>query len=138
MIYAVGPQAESDRVSPITPSLRVLRFALAAAVMFAVGLGSCVIAVWLVLEPVVLTGAVGDELRQSLPAHIEQTSPGQGDPAPPAVTPQSIEERMLVGQGADGMGIATQQQPGELQNVTAPINRSGQRLRCAHNAASVR
>ena len=104
MIYAVGPNAEGDGVSSMTPSFRLLRFALAAAAMFAVGLSGCVVVVWLVLQPVGLSGAVGEPF----PSHV-------------------------VGE----FGVAVQQ-PAEMPDLTALIAQPAQRLRCAHNAASVR
>ena len=103
MIYSVGPHAEGDRMSPMTPSLRLLRFALAASAVFAVGLSGCALVVWLVLQPVVPTGA------QPFPSHPAE----------------------------DRVGLVMQQ-PAGMQDATTLINRSAQRLRCAHNAASVR
>jgi len=103
LIYSIGPHAEGERLSPMTPSLRLLRFALAASAMFAVGLSGCALVVWLVLQPAVPTGV------QPFPSHPVD----------------------------DGVGLVMQQ-PAGMQDATTLLNKSAQRLRCAHNAASVR
>jgi len=145
LIYAVGSDGDGDRITPMRPWPALLRFALAVMVMLAVGLGGGVMVIWLVLAPNIPTGVAADELRAPFPAQIGQTH-DQHDARPPptvtkqpAVIPPTAEQRGLVIQGADRMSATVKERPAARPQMMAPVAyHTGHRLRCAHNAASVR
>lgn len=146
MIYAVGPDADGDRMTPMRPSPALSRFVLAAMAMLAAGFSSGVMAIWLVLAPIIPTGAAGEQMRQPFPSYIGQTTPDQRGAEPTAVitdqssvTPPTAEQQGLVSQGADGTSAIVDQRPDETPEMMEPaLSHADQRLRCAHNAASVR
>jgi hypothetical protein len=145
LIYAVGPGADGDRMTPMRPSHSLSRFMLAAIAMLAAGFSSGVMAIWLVLAPIIPTGAAGEQMRQPFPPYIGQTTPDQrGEPTAvitdqSSLTPPTAEQQGPVSQGADGTSAIVDQRPDEMPELMAPaLSRADQRLRCAHNAASVR
>ena len=111
MVYAVGPAAEGDRKTQMSAGPAWFRFGLAAVAMLAVGFGSGVIAIWLVLAPIIPTGAAGAQMRQLLPSQVGQTSPSEHGAESTAVVmgqsylaPPAIEQSGLVSQGVEGTG----------------------------------
>ena len=143
MIYAVGPDGDGDRIDPMRPWPALLRFALAVMVMLAFGLGGGVMVIWLVLAPNIPTGVAADELRAPFPAQIGQTLDQHGAGPPPTVTeqpaviPPTAEQPVI--QGADRMSTIVKERPAARPQMMAPVAyHTGHRLRCAHNAASVR
>ena len=72
MIYAVGPDCDGDRIAAMRPGPAWLRSALAAIAILAVGCGSGVMVVGLVLGPNISTGAAEEALRAPFLAQIGQ------------------------------------------------------------------
>ena len=111
MVYAVGPAAEGDRMTQMRAGPAWFRFGLAAVAMLAVGFGSGVIAIWLVLAPIIPTGAAGAQMRQLLPSQVGQTSPerarrrADGGRHGPVLSRAAGDRKSgLVSQGAEGRG----------------------------------
>jgi len=78
------------------------RLALFAVAMLVVGLGSGIIAIWMVLAPVVSTGAADEQMHQPFPSPA-LTSPDKRGPEPaavfigqPYVAPPPIGEKGLT------------------------------------------
>jgi hypothetical protein len=143
LIYAVGPEADGNRTAPRRSWPASFRLALAAVVMLAVGFGSGVMAIWLVLTPIIPMGAAGEVMGQPFPSHVGQTTPGQHGAAPavvaPVEAPPAIEEERLVTRGPGRTSVVVDQRRSAIKKSPAPTpNRPVHRLRCAHNAASVR
>jgi hypothetical protein len=124
-----------------------LAFALAAMAMLAVGFGSGVFAVWLVLAPILPVGAAGEQLREPFPSRVGSTAlDGRGaEPTAvvtnqPSVTPPMPEHQPLTSHGTgDETGVVVDQRDDGMPEMIAPVvAHVHQRLRCAHNAASVR
>ena len=123
----------------------LFRSALAAIAMLAVGLGGGVMVIWLVLAPKLPVGAADEELRAPFPARIGQTLDQHGaEPRAivtkqPSVPPPPAEQRRPVSQGTDGTSASVDERPGVRPQMMAPaVIQAAYRLRCAHNAASVR
>jgi hypothetical protein len=146
LIYAVGPDCDGDRITPMTPWPVLLRSALTTIAMLAVGFGSGVMVVWLVLASNIPTGAADEALRAPFPAQIGQKLDQHGaEPTaivtqPSSVTPPTAEQRAPESQATDRTSaIAKKRRDGIPHMMAAPVlTRADQRLRCAHNAASVR
>ena len=146
MIYAVGPDGDGDRLTPMRPWPALLSSVLAMMVMLAVGMGGGVMVIWLVLAPNIPAGAAVEELRAPFPAQIGQKLDQRGaEPTaivtqPPSVPPPMAEQRPLVRPETDKTSaIVKKRSDGMPHMMAAPaVIQAGHRLRCAHNAASVR
>jgi hypothetical protein len=150
LIYAVGLDSDGDGITPMRPWPALLwpallRCALAGMVMLAVGFGSTVMVIELVLAPNFPAGAADEELHAPFAARIGQTldqhdaGPTPIVGKPPSVPPGPAESRRPVSQGTDGTSASVDDRPGgRPQIVAVAVMRAGHKLRCAHNAASVR
>jgi hypothetical protein len=145
LIYAVGPDGDGDGITPMRRWPALLRCALAGMVMLAVGFGSAVLVIELVLAPNFPTLAVDEELRAPFAAQIGQRLDQHGaEPTAivgkqPSVPPGPAESRRPVSQRTDGTSASVDDRPGgRPQMVASAVIRAGHKLRCAHNAASVR
>ena len=133
-----------------------MRSALAAIAILAVGCGSGVTVVGLVLGPNISTGAAEEALRAPFLAQIGQKLDQHGaEPTailtpPPSVTPPTAEPRgpesrpasqaTDPSQATDRTNAIVKRRPdGMPPMMAAPVlTRADERLRCAHNAASLR
>jgi hypothetical protein len=150
LIYAVGPDCDGDRIAAMRPGPAWLRSALAAIAILAVGCGSGVMVVGLVLGPDISTGVAEEALRAPFLAQIGQKLDQHGaEPTailtqPPSVTPPTAEPRgpesRPASQATDRTNAIVKRRPdGMPPMMAAPVlTWADQRLRCAHNAASLR
>jgi hypothetical protein len=113
--------------------------------MLAVGMGGGVMVIWLVLAPKLPGGAADEELRAPFPMQIEQRLDlhGAGPPAigteQPPVPPPPAEQQPLVRPETDTINAVVAVRSSGMPPMMSPVDiRAGHRLRCAHNAASVR
>jgi hypothetical protein len=128
LIYAVAPDGDGDRITPMRPWPALLRCALAAIAMLAVGCGSGVMVVWLVLAPNIPTGAVDEELRAPFPAQIGQTLDQRGaEPRaivtqPLSVTPPTAEQLGHASQGTDTTSAILKRRPDRMPQMIVPVD----------------
>jgi hypothetical protein len=128
LIYAVAPDGDGDRITPMRPWPALFRFALAAIAMLAVGCVSGVMVVWLVLAPNIPTGAMSEELRAPVPAQIGQTLDQRGaEPTaivtqPLSVTPPTAERLGRVSQGTDRTSAIVKRRPDGMPQMIAPVD----------------
>jgi hypothetical protein len=146
LIYSVGPNGDGDRLTPMRPWPALLRSALAAVAVLAAGFGSSLMVVWLVLAPNIPTGSADEELRAPFPAQTGQKlDQRDGEPTaivtqPSSVTPPTAEQRGPESQGTDSTSAIVKKRPDGMPHMMAApaVVKADHRLRCAHNAASVR
>jgi hypothetical protein len=117
LIYAVGPSAAGDSVTPMRTWPTWCKFALVAVAMLVVGCGSGMTAILVMLAPTIPTGAADQQMRQPPPSHVGQTSLSTREFGSPAAViglshfaPPKVGQSGRVGEGTDGANAAADPQ----------------------------
>lgn len=150
LIYAVGADVERESAAPVRLRYVLSRSVVAAVAVLTAVLGSGAIAVWLVLAPVIPSSGVTAELVHPVPSRLTPPGPDQaqnpaevGQPdASVAATPAVAAADSTVRTVRPAVKIESDRslQAPHVQEKSGPTlsAQTFQRLRCAHNAASVR